>query len=537
MVAVSRYAAASSLLMLFLLIGCDHNQPLAPDAAEASLAANAGNQKGPSNLTVTASPGELGLGWLDNSPNETAFGVLRSSTGANGAFATIATTPANVTLYSDTGLDPALEYCYKVQALALKRIIGVSSIVCATPLRLQPNAASNLDAFLNDVSTVRVTWTDNSFNEDGFYVARGPSKDGPFTKIATLGAGRTAFVDGSPIANHEEVCYEVVAFNKAGGADPSNIDCTAFLFAPTKLTAVTVDGQTIDLQWLDNSSFEDGYELLRYRVDGSVVLVTLPANATRYRDAGLAANTQYVYFVRGKKDQGYSAESNAFSASTVVTAPPAPTSVLASPSSSSSDSVTWTVSIAIEDGFRIERSTDGQASWTAVAVTGPGENYVEDAERAAEEEVCYRVIALNGFGESGSSPVACTAPSLAPTDGFATTVDQQTIDLTWIDNSGVETGYVVGYFYFDDYSWMWLFQDVAQLAANSTTYRLTGFSTDLTYAVAATRDGGHSDFAGFGVLTGIAASAPRATALARPDRVVRPHKTTQRPRSAVAPRR
>ncbi len=513
------------LALLVFVVSCDEHQPLAPDAS-GSLAGAAASQKGPSALTIGALPGQLDLWWLDNSPNETGFEVLRSTTGANGAFATMATTPANGTTYSDTGLDPAQEYCYKVQAVAQKRIIGVSNTVCATPLRLQPNAASNVDAFLNGVATVWVTWTDNSFNEDGFRVARGPSKDGPFSTIATLGAERTTFADGSPIANHEEVCYEVVAFNKNGGAEPSNIDCTAFPDAPTELKAVTVDGQTIDLEWLDNSSFEDGYELWRCCQGGWWVATMLPANATRYRDVGLTPNMPYTYLLRAKKDQGYSAMSDAASASTVVTAPPPPTSVRASPSSSSSDSVTWTVSIAIEDGFRVERSTDGQASWTVVAVTGAGESYVEDAERAAEEEVCYRVVAFNGFGESGPSPVACTAPSLAPTDGFATTVDQQTTDLTWTDNSVVETGYVVGYFYFDDYTWMWLFQDIAQLPANSTTYRLTGFSADLTYAVAATRDGGHSDFAGFGVVTGTArAMAPRATGTqpAHLIRTPRPH--------------
>jgi len=91
---------------------------------------------------------------------------------------------------------------------------------------------------------------------------------------------------------------------------------------------------------------------------------------------------------------------------------------------------------------------------------------------------------------------------------------------SWTDNSGVEDGYVVGYFYFDDYSYIWHFQDVAHLPANATTYRLAAFSSD-GYYVAATRDGGHSDFAAFGVVTGTArAMAPRAT-VQRPSHVIR----------------
>ena len=91
---------------------------------------------------------------------------------------------------------------------------------------------------------------------------------------------------------------------------------------------------------------------------------------------------------------------------------------------------------------------------------------------------------------------------------------------SWSNNSGVEDGYVVGYFYFDDYSYIWYFQDVAHLPANATTYRLAAFSSGGDY-VAATRDGWHSDFAAFGVVTGTArAMAPRAT-VQQPSHVIR----------------
>lgn len=496
MVAVSRYAVGSSLLVLSLLIGCDHNQPLAPDAAEASLAPNAGNQKGPSNLSIDAAPGELGLTWRDNSPNETGFEVLRSTTGANGAFATIATPPANATYYSDTGLDPAQEYCYKVQAVAQKRIIGVSNTVCATPLRLQPDAASNLDAFLNGVATVTVTWTDNSYNEDGFKVARVPNLAGPWVTIATVGAGVTSFQDKAGIPGQEPVCYEVVAFNKFGGAKASNTDCTAFPFAPTKLAVVSVDDQTVDLSWEDNSSVEDGYEVQRCCVPGWVVVANLPADVAKYRDATFNANTIYSYQVRAKKDQGYSLDLTAFAPLR------APQGVETFPVSSSSVQVYWDGSPAAR-GFRIDRSTDGGGSWSAVTLI-PYALPVDEG-LTAEQTVCYRVIEFNEQGDSPPSDTSCTVPPLAPTEPVATPIDAQTVDLAWTDNSNVEDGYVVGYFFFDDYSYQWLFQDVVHLPANTTGYRLTYLESD-TYAVAATRDGGQSDYAGFGSVTGSAAA-------------------------------
>ena len=143
----SRTATLFALICVTALVtGCEVDQPLAPVTGTAPLASAAASQKVPTDLALTASPGEIALAWRDNSPNETAFQVLRSTTGQTGAFTTVATTAANVTTYSDPGPDPKQQYCYKIQAVAQKRILGVSNTACAIPQPLQPIAASNVDA-------------------------------------------------------------------------------------------------------------------------------------------------------------------------------------------------------------------------------------------------------------------------------------------------------------------------------------------------------------------------------------------------------
>jgi Fibronectin type III domain len=477
------------------LAACDGHQILAPDASQTALAGTAG-QKGPSNLSVTASPGQLGLSWQDNTPNESGFEVLRSTTGPLGTFSLLATTAANVTAYFDTGLDPARQYCYKVQAVAQKMVLSISNTVCATPLRLQPNAASNLDANLVSYSYggggmwqegnyVWVNWTDNSSNEEGFRIALAPSPTGPWVVIGTVGAGVQRYRDFNP--RGEQTCYEVIAFNTYGAAEPSNIDCTGIPFAPTDLVAVSVDGHTIDLTWTDHSAFEDGYEVWRCCEAGPEVRVNLPANATNYRDVGLTVNTRYAYHVRAKKDQGYSG----WSYVTTVTAdapPPAPSDVQAVPVSSSAVALSWAATPG-GDLFRVERSRDGGTSWEPGPI--PGE---ADDGLTPDQVVCYRVFASNARGESGPSNPACTAPPLAPTDLVETAVDEQTVDLTWTDNSGVEDGYVVGYFYYSYDGFFTFFQEVARLPANATSYQIIG-PVGESYVVAATRDGGRSDYA------------------------------------------
>jgi hypothetical protein len=485
---LARRVAFSTALVL--LIGCTPDRPLGPLPDAELVARAAGNQKGPSALSATALPGAVTLGWQDNSPNETGFDVLRSTTGASGTFSAIATTGAKVTSYTDTGLDPKVQYCYKVQATAQKRVLGVSNTVCANPLPLQPLAASNVDAVLMATGSVQISWTDNSTNEDGFRVERAAGDAGPWTTLVTTSPGITSAQDGSGIPNQERACYRVTAFNKYGDASPSNTDCTAFPTAPTNLTAKAVDAQTIDLTWVDNSAFEDSYEVQRCCQAGWIVVATLPANATTYRDPGLVTNAQYYYQVRAKKDQGYSAFSN-YAGAIVAASPPSAPDVYAYPASSSIITVYWTDNSGIAETFRVERSTDGGTTWMSLGPTA-AQWSLYDEGRTPDQQACYRVYAANSRGESGPSNPACATPPFGPTNLVATTVDYQTIDLAWTDNSGVEDGYwVLRYdYWYGDYVF------VAELPANTTSFRDTWLASETWYSyyVVAFKDGGNSDY-------------------------------------------
>src|SRR2546429_7575874 len=164
----SGFAYPVLLLSLIRFSGCDGNHPPEPPSDDGPTL-SAASQNGPSGLVDSPLPGAISLGWKDNSPNETGFDVLRSTTGASGAFTSITTTAAKVTYYTDTGLDPKQPYCYKVQALGQqKRVIGVSNTVCATPLRLKPLAASKVAAVLVNNVARQGTATANPINQAGF---------------------------------------------------------------------------------------------------------------------------------------------------------------------------------------------------------------------------------------------------------------------------------------------------------------------------------------------------------------------------------
>ena len=71
----------------------------------------------PSGLTATAvSYKRINLSWADNSNNETAFEIWRSTNATTG-FVTIGTAPANANSYSDSSLNASTTYYYKIRAI------------------------------------------------------------------------------------------------------------------------------------------------------------------------------------------------------------------------------------------------------------------------------------------------------------------------------------------------------------------------------------------------------------------------------------
>ena len=70
----------------------------------------------PLNLEATAmSTNQIKLEWDDGSSDETFFSIKRS-TSPDGPFASVASVWANITQYTNSGLEPNTTYYYRVQA-------------------------------------------------------------------------------------------------------------------------------------------------------------------------------------------------------------------------------------------------------------------------------------------------------------------------------------------------------------------------------------------------------------------------------------
>jgi hypothetical protein len=422
--------------------------------------------------------------------------------------------------YSAFGFAAFLAACDGAQPTEPAQAADFTVPIDAAAMKLSaPIAASAVAPAEN---RIQLTWRDMSTNETGFEIHRSWTPDGAFALLATTSAGIASSTDGT-VEPFDQYCYRVRAFRVMSAGRSiyssfSNTTCaTPVLAAPSSVTAAPVSETQITIGWQENSSYETGIEIhraLAFPGASYSLRATLGPDGTGHSDEGLEPGTQYCYKVRvfrtASGTTSYSVFSTAVCATTLVPAPTAPSGAAAKPSSSSAVSLFWSDNSSHEAFFRIERSSDGGMVWSLYGTAYANATRADGLPAVAEQEVCYRVVAVNDAGEAASDP-ACTTPPTGPTNLVVTGVDATTIAATWSDNSGVEDGYQLRVFEtncigpvcnaFDpmceNYGICEQTRVIATLPANSTTYTGPGLvSMGHSYAViyvVATKDGGNSD--------------------------------------------
>lgn len=155
---------------------------------------------------------------------------------------------------------------------------------------------------------------------------------------------------------------------------------------PGKPSVVTVTESAITLAW-SGSPEHVAYEIRR---DGRIV-GTIGGGATRFTDRTVQPSQRYQYEIVALDGGGNAATSNAaWISSTRKKAGPAQVTL------------TWLDNARNEDGFRIERSTDGR-SFKEIARVRANVTRYQDTELKDGVRYWYRVHAYNAYGPSGYS--------------------------------------------------------------------------------------------------------------------------------------
>jgi large repetitive protein len=393
----------------------------------------------PSNLTATQNNVHtFTLNWTDNSTGEDGFKVERKID--DGAYAEIATLTG--TSYVDDTMSKRKGWGtvhYRVKAYKAtysSNYVDQSSAVSFP-------APTNLNYTKPNITTISLTWTDNSSGEDGFKVDKKVGTGSWVTAYATVGSNVITWSDTSAEIN-ENIEYRIYAYkgqNSSATLATTAIDNT--FPAPTNLTTTQVSITGATISWTDNSIGEEKFEVERKLSTGTTYIkiadVTCSDTATKtWNDTTLEPGLTYDYRVRGVKGTVtsiYLTKTNYFNEFQ------APSNLTVNQNNVYTFTLNWTDNSTGEDGFKVERKIDDGVYTEITTLTGT--NYIDNtmSKRKGWTNVFYRVKAYKATYSSNYVDQSSSVSFPAPTNLNYTKPNITTVSLTWTDNSDGEDGF------------------------------------------------------------------------------------------------
>jgi len=314
-----------------------------------------------------------------------------------------------------------------------------------------PNVPSGLTAVAQSSTSMLLTWTDNSLNEQGFTLQYKLST-APETSWANVpGAsnlpagnvpgGTVTYSQTTGLVANTAYNYRVRAYNGEGPSAwyptgvpyPTGTTLDTIPNVPSGLTATALSATSMRLNWNDNSNNEDGFTL-QYKlntapesswanVPGASNLPSGNGGTLTYpQTTGLVANTAYNYRVRAYNGEGPSAWYPTGvpypTGTTLDTSPTAPTLSTVVAQSSSSVLLTWVDNSVNENGFWIGRcigtgctnfiGVTGATNLVPSAGTGMVRQFTDNnggAGLTANTVYRYRVDSYNSVSPNGNSNI------------------------------------------------------------------------------------------------------------------------------------
>ncbi len=186
-------------------------------------------------------------------------------------------------------------------------------------------APSDLKAQSADSSFIKVTWRDNSNDEEGFYIERTKINDSSHWEVIDAVPQNVNQYSDYFVSRGLKYYYRVNAYSGNILSGYSNID-SAILggdpsiipASPSKLDLIKRTANTIKIGWLDNSNNENGFIIVSKKEHDLFfkIIDTVGTDVVTYQEIGVSPDQVYFYKVCSFNDHGISDYSNTISVST-----------------------------------------------------------------------------------------------------------------------------------------------------------------------------------------------------------------------------
>jgi titin len=449
-------------------------------------ATTSGPMPPPAPTGLSATPGDnlVVLLWYVTA-NATNYNVHRTDQ-SGGPYVQIASGVSSASFTDSNALNGHIYY-YVVSGVGEAGEGPYSAEVSATPNPPPPAIPSGIVAVAGD-SRVALSWN-AATSADSYSVKRSDVTGGPYVAVAT-NVNATNYNDLA-VVNGATFYYVISAVNP-GGKSSNSVEVAAFPLAtpavPNNFRATGGDNIVL-LSW-EPAANATTYRLRRAIENGTFQQLAIVAT-TSYSDTSVSNGTSYRYVLAALNGSVESAETAAIVGAPVAPRPAAPTGLTAAPGDAQIE-LQWNGSLRAMT-YGVKRSLDSGGPYSVVTVGVTATNF-SDMGLINGTTYFYVVSASNGSGESPDSSEASAtplAPPFAPSGLNAAPISTAQIDLSWLDNSLVETSFEV-----EQSTDGASFVLVNTLAADSTTLSVTGLSTATAYyfRVRAVNAGGASEY-------------------------------------------
>ena len=398
---------------------------------------------------VAKSDSSILVTWTDLS-NETGYRLERSDNNGTSWSRAVDNLAANTFSYTDTGLQEAKNYSYRLIAL---NAAGESAYSVVKTAATQPKAPTNPMVTFVSGSRIDLNWTDNSAAESSYSIERSldnsnwqvlnPSAvanvenyraTGSFNPLTTYYFRIRAYSINLPSSSNYSQYSSVVS-----------VSTPAFPRSPANVMAVVGSDTSIVVSWAEVSG-ANGYRIERSlsSANGWTTAGWVGAGVLTLSQTALTENTRYYFRVTAFNASGESATSTTANA---VTQLASPDGVSVAFVSGHQINVTWADHSNFETGFIIEQSLDGMTGWTqAGTMAANATSFVAPGPFQPTTTYHFRVRAqstatfpnLANNISASSAPVAVVTPDfpVAPMGLAVALTTTSSTTVTWDEVAG-----------------------------------------------------------------------------------------------------